>query len=1038
LINSLFLRIFFIYWQISKDNSFFGEKMLIMNLKSIQQTGFFVLRSQFSLPHFCIVEEVIQPLLAHLPMQKHLYLLLLAILSFVHANGQGWERIYGGSGQDVAKALAATPDGGYILTGYYNGNARLNLIKVNADGRLQWSKTFTGALGGSRMEGFGVVITPDNGFAIAGYVDQDGSGPLRRDIYLLKTDAFGNKLWDKTYGGALDDEARALSVQPDGGFVLTGYQSVAGSQENVFVLKTDSEGNTLWFNNFGASAYRKKGLSIALASNGDLVVAGEYKPTIPISKDIYVLRVGQTGTLLQERYYAMTDSLGNTGDDEARAIVRTEDGNFVLAGFSNLGQGGVGTLVKIDADLSTTPLWEKQMPNHDYYGLAVEQSTGHLFATGIRTLGEGPLVDLNILKLTPTGEVIWEAIVGRGGLDGGYAVLPTRGGGIAAGFSEQFIGATGESYAYLVRTDAEGKVLTSYIQANIFRDFNSNCQLDNAEPGIKNWIVKFVSQYDTLYTVANEDGNLSVEVDTGQYRMILTPPGSYWKACDSIVEVAVPNFYDTVYVSVPVRSIFDCPRNEIDIVTPILRRCENNQYTVRYCNNGTAPSSNTLVRVVMDPMMSYVSSSISLTNQIGDTLLFGIGTLNAGDCRNFTLTTFLACSGTLAGQTHCVSAYITPHDFCNTNPSWDSAIVAAKAYCEHDSIKMWLSNIGQGGMTDPLGYVIAEDLIMLTQPGDPNFRFKLAANSDSLVWSHPANGSTFRILAEQSPGYPGVSFPTAAVEGCKSDTSTNDISLGYFTMFPEDDADIFIETDCQESLEANFNPTHLKRGHPKGYDEAHHYVSPKTDLDYLIQFSNTGVDTVRQVVVRDTLSSALDPATVTPGTASHPFQFEVYGNGIVQFTFNTVNLPPDGGASKGFIEFRVAQKTDLPCETVILNSAAIYLDFQAPAITNTTFHTVCEFDSFIVVTKTREILLAGASVNAFPNPATDGVNFEVKGVDARQFSLELYDVQGRLITHLFFNQSNFQLFRHQLPAGEIVYLIAADGKPVASGKLIVR
>jgi uncharacterized repeat protein (TIGR01451 family) len=1009
-----------------------------MRLKSIQQTVFFVLRRQFFLPHFCTVEEVIQPRQVRSLMQKYLYLLLFAMLSFVPVKGQGWERIYGGSGQDVAKALAATPDGGYVLTGYYNGNARLSMLKMSADGRLQWSKTFTGTLGGSRMEGFGIVITPDNGFAVAGYVDQDGSGPLKRDIYLLKTDAFGNKLWDKTYGGSLDDEARAIALQPDGGFVLTGYQSVAGNQENVFVLKTDSEGNTLWFNIFGTSAYRKKGLSIALAPDGDLVVAGEHKPTILTSKDIYVLQVGQAGNLIQEQAYEVPDSLGNTGDDEARSIVRTEDGNFVMAGFSNIGEGGVGTLLKIDANLSPTPIWKALMPNNDFYGLALEPSTGNLFATGIRTLGEGPLVDLNILKITPTGQVIWEAIVGRGGLDGGYAVLPTRGGGIAAGFSEQFIGATGESYAYLVRTDAEGKVLTSYIQANIFRDFNNNCQLDNTEPGIKNWIVKFVSPYDTLFTVANEDGNLHVEVDTGTYRMILSPPGNYWKTCDSIIDISVPNFYDTVYVSVPVRTIFDCPRNEVNIVTPVLHRCENNAYTVRYCNNGTVPSYNTSVRVVLDPMMSYLSSSIPLTNQVGDTLLFGIGTLNNGDCRNFTVTAFLACAGTVAGQTHCVSANITPHDFCDTNPGWDSAIVAAKAYCEHDSIKMWLSNIGQGGMTDPLGYVIAEDLIMLTQPGDPNFRFQLAANSDSLVWSHPANGSTFRILAEQSPGYPGVSFPTAAVEGCKSDTSTNDISLGYFTMFPEDDADIFIETDCQESLETNFNPAYLKRGHPKGYDEAHHYVSPETDLDYLIQFSNTGTDTVRQVVVRDTLSAALDPGTVIPGTASHPFEFEVYGDGIVQFTFNTINLPPDGGAGKGFIQFRVAQKPDLPCETIILNSAAIYLDFASPAMTNTTFHTVCKFDSFIVVTPTREIFMAGAAVNVFPNPATDCVNFEVTGVEAHRFTLQLYDVQGRLISNLFFDQPRFQLFRHQLPAGEIVYRVAADGKPVISGKLIVK
>jgi uncharacterized repeat protein (TIGR01451 family) len=641
--------------------------------------------------------------------------------------------------------------------------------------------------------------------------------------------------------------------------------------------------------------------------------------------------------------------------------------------------------------------------------------------------------------MTPAGDIIWDAVIGRGGLDIGYAVLPTRGGGIAAGFSEQTVSPTGESYAYLVRTDAAGKILTSYIEANIFRDFNNNCQPDTDEPGLQNWIVKIESQYDTLYTVANASGDLKVEVDTGLYNLVLFPPNSYWRSCDSVVQVAVPNFYDTIAVNVPVRTVFDCARNEVDIVTPILRRCADNIYTVRYCNSGSVPSIGTIVRVILDPGMTYVSSSITPFNQQGDTLFFGIGTLNNGDCRDFTLTAFLDCATTQTGQTHCVSAYITPNEFCDISSGWDGAIIAARAECDNDTVKMWLANIGFNDMNGPLGYVIAEDVIMLTQPGDPNFRFELEAGQDSLVWSHPATGSTFRIIAEQSPGYPGVSYPTAAVEGCQSDTSTTIPSLGFYTMYPEDDADVFIETDCQESRETDFNPVHLKRGHPKGYDVTHHYVSPETDLDYLIQFRNTGTDTVRQIIIRDTLSASLDPATVFPGASSHPYQFEMYGNGIVQFTLENVNLTPDGGAgSEGFVKFRIAQKPNLPCRTIIFNSAAIYFDFEAPSTSNTTFHTVCEFDSFIVITNTREVFVKGVEVKTFPNPASTVVNFEIQGIEAKQYSLQLYDIQGRLIANLRYSNPAFQLFRHQLPAGELIYRLAADGKPIAAGKLLVR
>ncbi|MCB9344864.1 MAG: T9SS type A sorting domain-containing protein [Lewinellaceae bacterium] len=1008
-----------------------------MKANLAQQTRIFVFLRQLAYLHICNVEEELRPQLILSPMVKHLYIFLFALLSCVQSYGQGWERIYGGGGQDVARAISKTRDGGYILTGYYNGNIRLYLLKVDADGKLQWSKTFAGPQGNSRLEGYGVVATPDNGYAIVGYVDPDGIGTtFNRDIYLLKTDEFGNKEWDKTFGGNLADEARAITLLSDGCFVITGFQSFDnGDSENVFILKTDSQGNTLWFNNYGATGARKKGLAITQAQNGDLLVAGELKASNFNSKDAYVLRVGLSGNLIKEQTYEMED-MGVTGDDEARSIVSTDDGSFAVAGFSTIGPGGQGFVFKVDATLSSNPVWANLYPTSDFYGITRDKATGNLYASGIKTIG--PLADLNIVKMDPVGQILWEAFVGRGGVDAGYAVLPTKDGAISAGFTEPTVGSLGDSYAYLVRTDSEGKVFTSYIEANVFWDFNNNCQRDIDEPGLSNWIVKIEGPYDLQYTVANSEGDLHAEVDTGTYNLIVFPPNTYWKSCDSIIQVQVPDFYDSVSVSVPVRTVFDCARNEVDIATPILRRCTNNVYNVRYCNSGTVPSLNTKIQVVLDPMLQYVSSSIPLSGLSGDTLSFNIGTLPNGDCRDFTITAFLDCDNTVAGQTHCVSAFISPNEFCDINTGWDGDIVAAKAVCENDTVKMVLTNIGTGNMPGPLGFVIAEDVVMLSPPGDPNFRFQLGAGQDTLVYTHPANGSTFRIIAQQSPGYPGNPYTTAAVEGCISDTSSLEPSKGFYTMFPEDDADAFKETDCQESQEANYNPTNLKRGHPKGYLTAQHYIDPQTDLNYLIRFRNDGADTVHQVIIRDTLSSALDPATVYPGTASHPYEFEVYGDGIVQFTLENANLVPGGGASEGFVSFRVAQKPNLPCGTIIFNSAAIYLDFNAPSKSNSTFHTICDLDSVLIITKTQDVYIPGAQVKTYPNPATDYVTFDITGVAAKQFTLQLYDIQGRLISNQFYNHPTFQLYRQQIPAGTTIYRLAADGKPLAAGKIIVR
>ncbi len=997
----------------------------------------FVFQPSCTSPHFCTVERnFLRPVILSI-MQKYLYILTLIVLTAVQANGQGWERIFGGSGQDAARSLAATPDGGYIMAGYYNGTSRIFLIKTDANGKQQWSKQIAAMGPASTAEAFAVVATKDTGYAIVGYVDEDATGPADRDIYLLKTDAFGNKLWDVTFGGSLDDEARSMTELADGSLVITGFQSYAGGKENVFALKTDALGNFVWFNTYGQQEYRRRGNSILAIPNGDFVIVGESKAQLSalFDKDILALRINASGVLLWDNDYSLAGAQGSDQDDEARSVVRTADGSLVLAGIT-LAESPMaqGFLLKIDEDGGLAPIWQKFFPSDNFYALAASGS--HFFATGYRS-GPSLLDDVVLLKLDVDGEVICEAVVGRGGPDAGFALVPARGGAVIAGSTEQFIGPFGESYAYLLKADANCTVLTSYIQANIFRDFNANCQRDLGEPGLGNWVVRFESQFDTLYTVASANGDLKVEVDTGNYNLILFPPNPYWKSCDSIVSVYVPNFYDTVYVNIPARTLFDCPRNEIDVTTPVLRRCADNTYQIRYCNSGTVPSLNTQVDVALDPFLTLTTSSIAAT-PLGDNIFrFNIGTVNNGDCGNFTLTAFLNCDETLTGQTHCVTAQISPHEFCENNTGWDGAIIAAKAFCENDSVKMLLENIGTNPMGGPLGYVITEDVVMLTPPGSPDFKFELGAGEGKVVWSQMATGKTYRIIAEQSPFYPGTSYPTAAVEGCQTDTSTSDISLGFYTMYPEDDADAFFESDCQESNNSDFNPLYLKRGHPKGYDVPH-YVSPQTDLDFLIQFQNTGADTVQQVVIRDTLSAVLDPATVYPGAASHPYQFDILGNGIVEFTLSNLNLLPGGGVpSEGFVKFRVSQKPDVPCETTIFNSAAIYFDFNAPAFSNTTYHTVC--DSFIVIiTGTKEVYVKGAEVQVFPNPTTNQVNFKVEGLNAREYTLLLYDIQGRLISNHSFNQPDFRLLRHQLPAGEVIYQIAADGKMVASGKLIVH
>ncbi|HMX39595.1 MAG TPA: hypothetical protein PKD78_04675, partial [Saprospiraceae bacterium] len=672
---------------------------------------------------------------------------------------------------------------------------------------------------------------------------------------------------------------------------------------------------------------------------------------------------------------------------------------------------------------------------------AVARATdGGFLVSGSKELGS--LEDLYVAKFSNAGSLIWETNIGKANNDQGKAVVATADGGVAAaGSTEQYLDPIGApTFAYLVKTDAMGRVFTSYLDCNIFRDFNQSCQQDTLEPNLSGWIVKIESPtFAYRYAITNSSmGKFMLPVDTGTYTLTLFPPNQYWQPCAPTSTVQVSAFYDTVQVGLPVRSVFDCPNNQVDVSTPVLRHCTENTYSLRYCNFGTAPSSGTYVDVEFDAALTVTGSSISGTQLPGtNTYRYQIGNLNYGDCGLFTINALLDCN-TAVGQAHCVKAHIYPDSFCVKPANWDGSIIRALAICDNDTAKLILKNVGIGELNTLVEYVIAEDIIMLTDPNNPPTITGLDPDEEVLVYKAPpsSEGKTLRVIAKQSPGYPGADgYPTAAIEACVADNNPN-FSTGFYTMFPEDDADDFIATDCQESTETDFTPENLKRGHPKGYGGPK-YVEPQTDLDFLIQFRNSGPDTVQQVIIRDTLSAALDPATVRPGAASHAYDFDLYGNGIVQFTLPTANLLPDGSASEGFVRFRVSQRAGLPCNTEIRNRAAIYFDFNAPVITGETFHTVCERDSFIQVSKTRDIAWPGAEVLISPNPFGQSALFEVRGVQANTYWLELYDAQGRRISSAFHHHPTFRLFRDKMPAGLIYYRLAADGKPVATGKLVV-
>jgi len=316
--------------------------------KFFQQMHFFVFCSPQIAPHFCSIKTPRQSRLILTLMYKYLFALFFCGFAGL-LSAQGWERVYGGSGQDDLSGLASTPDGGFVMTGYYNAADRIYLIKADANGDLQFDQKislFDGAAGRS------VVVTQDGGYAIAGYTRKKLPFPsteYRRDFCLVKTDAAGNLLWTKTFGTtALNEEANDLVELADGSLVMVGFQK--SGEEDVMVVKTDALGNQIGATQyFGEPAAKEMGNSIALAPNGDLVVAGEYKASASSHSAVLVIRLDTALGLLWQKDYDAVPLV----DDVVWAAVVANDGGIVMAGRSY----GNGLIMKVSGDGNGQPLW---------------------------------------------------------------------------------------------------------------------------------------------------------------------------------------------------------------------------------------------------------------------------------------------------------------------------------------------------------------------------------------------------------------------------------------------------------------------------------------------------------------------------------------------------------------------------------------------------------------------------------------------------------------------------------------------------------
>jgi hypothetical protein len=218
-----------------------------------------------------------------------------AILIKTDSSGnQQWSKYYGGANNDGAYSLDIAADSGYVLGGYsYNFGASADdamIIKTDTAGNQQWLKIYGGT---TNDRALCVKQCYDKGFCIAGYTNSYGSGS--EDMYFVKTDSSGNLSYYKTYGGPLTDKAYSLDFTFDNGFILTGQTNSYGAGNNdLYVVKADSTGNMLWQKYYGGSL-DDEGFTIKSTSDNGYIAIGNTLSFNVIYKDMYVVKMDSTG-----------------------------------------------------------------------------------------------------------------------------------------------------------------------------------------------------------------------------------------------------------------------------------------------------------------------------------------------------------------------------------------------------------------------------------------------------------------------------------------------------------------------------------------------------------------------------------------------------------------------------------------------------------------------------------------------------------------------------------------------------------------------
>jgi type IX secretion system substrate protein len=390
-----------------------------------------------------------------------------AFMSFAQINSPAiqWQVSLGGSKNDFAYALERTSDGGYIVAGQtasndseVTGNHGVNdywVVKLSETGSIQWTR----CLGGTGdQKARAVQQTTDGGYIIAGTSKDTVNGDITvidssYDYWVVKLDDTGAIKWQKSYGGTGNDIATAIIQTSDGGYMVAGSTDSANGDvslvhglSDIWVVKLNDTGALQWQKSFGGPGDDHAN-TIGQTSDGGYILAGYTNSANGDitsnhgANDAWILKLSSAGSIEWQKCY------GGSDDDGANSVTHTADGGYIVAGYSSSSDGDLSENIGrsdywvIKLSSSGDIQWQSSLGGlgNEEAQYAVQTTDGGYITAGWTFSTDGNVIgnrgngDFWVVKLSPGGVQQWQKCLGGTGTDQAFEIHQTGDGGFIVG-----------------------------------------------------------------------------------------------------------------------------------------------------------------------------------------------------------------------------------------------------------------------------------------------------------------------------------------------------------------------------------------------------------------------------------------------------------------------------------------------------------------------------------------------------------------------------------------------------------------------------